>query len=282
MTTRARSLMLQTAVALIAVAGFAGAAPEPKTEICHIPPGNPENFHTISINLNALEAHLAHGDLGGACNSMCAIICDDGDACTIDDTGDCEMAGCPGDVRDPVDCNDGNLCTTDSCDPATGCSSEDVICDAPDLCTVSQCAPDTGECVDSPKVCPEGYICSLDTGECEEETSPDPECAGQTCDTFTTCNAGGNCGTDGVCGSTAEGGGLCVDGSTPCALLVVGCPGGTGDCAFGDICIVDSCCGRPVCVPNSLFCSEPLAGASAEFTSEVTISTESGPTIGSE
>ncbi|NVO02984.1 MAG: carboxypeptidase regulatory-like domain-containing protein [Bacteroidetes bacterium] len=37
--------------------------------ICHIPPGNPGNAHTITINSNALQAHLAHGDYLGSCNS---------------------------------------------------------------------------------------------------------------------------------------------------------------------------------------------------------------------
>lgn len=36
--------------------------------ICHIPPGNPSNAHTITISINALPAHLAHGDYIGACN----------------------------------------------------------------------------------------------------------------------------------------------------------------------------------------------------------------------
>jgi len=35
--------------------------------ICHIPPGNPSNMHTITINTNALAAHLAHGDYIGDC-----------------------------------------------------------------------------------------------------------------------------------------------------------------------------------------------------------------------
>ena len=33
-----------------------------KVVICHIPPGNPENGHSIKISMNALPAHLAHGD----------------------------------------------------------------------------------------------------------------------------------------------------------------------------------------------------------------------------
>ena len=40
---------------------------EEKVLICHIPPGNPENAHTISVSVNAVPAHLAHGDTEGPC-----------------------------------------------------------------------------------------------------------------------------------------------------------------------------------------------------------------------
>ena len=33
-----------------------------KITICHIPPGNPSNCHEITVSLNALQAHLDHGD----------------------------------------------------------------------------------------------------------------------------------------------------------------------------------------------------------------------------
>ena len=33
-----------------------------KITICHIPPGNPDNCHEISVSMNALQAHLDHGD----------------------------------------------------------------------------------------------------------------------------------------------------------------------------------------------------------------------------
>jgi len=39
-----------------------------KVTICHVPPGSPENAHSITINVNALDAHLAHGDTIGDCN----------------------------------------------------------------------------------------------------------------------------------------------------------------------------------------------------------------------
>jgi hypothetical protein len=262
--TTTRSLLFEVMFAVLLLVGTvpnaAVAASPPKVEVCHIPPGNPANFHTITISPSALPAHLAHGDFPGACDKSCAVLCNDGNACTIDDTGDCETKGCPV-VRAPVDCSDGNLCTTDTCDPKSGCINTAVTCNAPDLCTVSACAPDTGQCVDTPFVCPEeDQTCNPATGLCE--AGPDPECEGQTCATFTTCNEGGSCGSNGVCGSTAEGGGLCVDRTTSCGGLT-GCPNGSSDCAPGDICVVDSCCFTPVCVPSSTFCSDPAAGFTA-------------------
>lgn len=236
----------------------AWSAPVPKVEICHIPPDNPENVHTIRISGNALPDHLAHGDLVEACDSNCAILCDDGNACTIDDTMDCEENGCPSD-REPTDCDDQNLCTNDSCDEATGCMNEVVVCDDGDACSTDICNPSDGQCIETPVVCEDGYTCNPDNGICEEDINPDPECAGQTCLNFTTCNEGGSCDQDGVCGSTAEGGGLCINGSTSCGGLVT-CPGGSGDCADGEICFVDSCCGVPVCIPSTQFCSNPLDG----------------------
>ncbi len=38
-----------------------------KVEICHLPPGNPTNTNTLSVSINAIPAHLAHGDYLGSC-----------------------------------------------------------------------------------------------------------------------------------------------------------------------------------------------------------------------
>lgn len=40
-----------------------------KVKICHIPPGNPANRHTIWVSQNAVNAHLAHGDYLGDCDN---------------------------------------------------------------------------------------------------------------------------------------------------------------------------------------------------------------------
>ena len=150
----------------IAVAGGA------KVEVCHVPPEDPDNFHTIKISSNALTPHLAHADLSGACNGLCAAICDDGDACTIDDTADCEQTGCPA-TPEPVNCDDSDMCTVDSCDSVLGCANVPVTCEAPDACHIAACDPlQGGACVNTPISCPEGFTCD-DVEGCIEDV-PDP------------------------------------------------------------------------------------------------------------
>lgn len=60
-------------------AAAAAQAPEDKAEkvtICHMPPGNPENMHTLSVGAPAVRAHLDHGDALGACGDD--VVIDDG------------------------------------------------------------------------------------------------------------------------------------------------------------------------------------------------------------
>ncbi|MCH8344312.1 MAG: hypothetical protein IH983_10020 [Planctomycetes bacterium] len=65
-------------VALITGAAWAGLMADPAyadppggfVEICHLPPGNPANAHTIIVGAPALPAHLAHGDFAGPCNGV--------------------------------------------------------------------------------------------------------------------------------------------------------------------------------------------------------------------
>jgi hypothetical protein len=106
--------------------------------------------------------------------------CDDGNACTADScdpaTGECANV--------PTDCDDGDPCTIDSCDPATGqCGHVPAACDDGDACTTDSCDPATGECGHVPAVCDDGYACTADscdpaTGECVfEDLCP----AGEVC-----------------------------------------------------------------------------------------------------
>jgi len=53
---------------VFAVPMGAMAAPKPKVTICHIPPGNPGNAHTITVGGKAADSHVAnHGDTLGPC-----------------------------------------------------------------------------------------------------------------------------------------------------------------------------------------------------------------------
>src|SRR5262245_30766400 len=43
---------------------------EQKVAICHYPPGNPANAHTLMLPEPAVQAHLRHGDTSGACSEL--------------------------------------------------------------------------------------------------------------------------------------------------------------------------------------------------------------------
>ena len=155
-------------IALLALSAPAWAA---KVKVCHVPPGNPSNFHTITIDDNAVQAHLAHGDLLGSCAAHCDQLCDDGNACTIDacDANEHCLLNHP-----PVNCDDSNLCTIDTCDPASGCSSTPKVCQDTDLCTVNTCDPLTGNCAFPPVACPAGQACNASNGSCETPAAACP------------------------------------------------------------------------------------------------------------
>ncbi|RYZ02787.1 MAG: hypothetical protein EOO73_30460 [Myxococcales bacterium] len=137
-----------------------------------------------------------------------------------------------------VNCDDGNPCTTDSCDAATGCkhvNADGVACSDGDLCTVEdKCAG--GKCAGKEMTCTPiddchlGGTCNTKTGTCDDPRAPDDtECEGGTgrcltgkCDVPTgEGGAGGDSagqGGDGASGSSAEGGsptGEGGDGNAP-------------------------------------------------------------------
>jgi hypothetical protein len=51
-----------SSLALVALLALPAAALAGKQTICHIPPGNPDNAHSITVAQAAVAAHLAHGD----------------------------------------------------------------------------------------------------------------------------------------------------------------------------------------------------------------------------
>ncbi len=79
--------------------------------------------------------------------------CEDGDFCTEGST--CSGGVCGG--GSPVDCNDSNFCTDDSCNPASGCVNVNntLICDDSLFCTVNDTCVD-GTCTGDARDCPNG------------------------------------------------------------------------------------------------------------------------------
>ena len=100
------------------------------------------------------------------------VLCSDGNVCTALDV--CELGQCVG--SNGQNCNDGNSCTGDSCDPAIGCthkSLDGVDCNDGDDCTLQdKCT--SGKCVALAKNnCDDGNGCTEDTcntvGGCKSE-----------------------------------------------------------------------------------------------------------------
>ena len=109
---RQSALVKLAGALLLCTAATVDGASQGKVDICHIPPGNPANAHTINVSVNAVKAHLAHGDSLGAC--------DDGG-------GGGEF--CPGDCWDASlgNCDDG---TTPAPGPWDNCpSTSDGCCE---------------------------------------------------------------------------------------------------------------------------------------------------------
>lgn len=175
-----------------------------------------------------------------------------GDACT--EQGDCVDGECiPG---EPVDCNDNNPCTDDTCDSVLGClnASNDLACDDGNFCTESDtCA--NGVCI--------GLVIDCDDAN---------ECTDDSCEPFSGCHNSNNtadcddanaCTTNDVCA-----GGACVPGvakscddtnlctNETCDPLTE-CVYTQTDCDDGDPCTTDSCDPQTgECVHAPLVCND--------------------------
>ena len=162
--------------------------------------------------------------------------CNDGKGCTTGDA--CDGGLCAG---KPVDCDDKQPCTSDSCNSATGkcvhdgAALQNKPCDDGNLCTQSD-ACKTGVCAGVAPSCPSAGPCATaacngDTGKCEVTAKPD----GGKCDDTKACTVSDAC-TGGLCAGKPK---PCDDGK-PCTQDR--CDTKTGECVFDAAAANDQSC----------------------------------------
>ncbi|MCS6899526.1 MAG: hypothetical protein RMJ98_07420 [Myxococcales bacterium] len=147
--------------------------------------------------------------------------CDDRDKCTESDR--CNASGkC---VGTPKVVDDGNPCTNDSCDPATGNAvytpAPGQSCSDGNACTLGDQCNESGSCTGKPKAVDDGNPCTTDT--CDPVTgnvayTPAPNC--QPCTNNGDCNDNNPCTNDicqaGKCNYTNVAAGTSCSDNNPC------------------------------------------------------------------
>jgi slime mold repeat-containing protein/thrombospondin type 3 repeat protein len=215
------------------------------------------------------------GDTGRCAGRALApgTVCDDGTPCSEGDTCMATPAGlivCQG---SPKNCADGDFCTQDACDPATGqCSHPPVGCDDGNSCTIDACDPATGSCTrtSASGPCSTGNSCSVNDscsgGNCVSggpRVCVNQGCLRGTCLPDHGCNYVPDptlCPPPGECFSYTCENGACRFG-----------PSGNQICHGGNLCVVGMCGGgrcniqinlcddRNPCTDDA--CADPSTGA---------------------
>ena len=206
--------------------------------------------------------------------------CNDGNACTLNDTCSGGICG----AGNGVTCDDGNPCTDDFCDPATGCkyTPNSGPCDDNNSCTEGdQC--EEGACIGQSAIpCNDDNPCTVDTcapGEgCKHTVAPGPCSDGDACTVNDSCADGAcvpgaqqDCNDGNPCTGDSCSEGTCVhdpldlpcDDGNPCTegdLCVEGlCKGpAPTECDDGNLCTTDYCDPSSGCVftINSTPCND--------------------------
>jgi hypothetical protein len=208
---------------------------------------------------------------GGNCDGQA---CDDADLCTTGDT--CVALACMGTA---VDCEDGNVCTNDACDGATGAcvhASDDTAVPASGSCIAAPCQTVASSCAGGVVLCTAATDTSTNDaacpgGKCASGVCLPAECtpgsvicssnATQLCDDLgfwgqaSACGAKFSCAA-GVCqpwvcqpdAATCDGKARTVCDGLGLAFTV------TEDCAASSEVCDKGACVTPVCTPGAVDC----------------------------
>lgn len=169
-----------------------------------------------------------------------AVTCTDDSACTEKD--DCVEGTCLGEA---LGCDDGESCTTDACDPKTGCTHTptEAACSDGDACTEDDtCA--SGTCKSGQKAnCDDGNACTIDlckpAAGCVHLPTQSPCCTGQT----SICDDGNPCTTD-----------LCDPKTSGCSKKF-----NTAICNDSDACTTKDTCAAGKCAGKVSSCDDKNA-----------------------
>lgn len=177
-------------------------------------------------------------------------VCTDNSVCTTGDA--CKGGLCIGKA---IVCDDAELCTKDSCDPATGCTvtnldglacDDENLCTVGDACAVGKCVSGKGKECKSAEFCIESK-CNILDGKCKLTA----KAAGVPCTDGTACTEKDVC-ADGSC----VGQGVNCDDKNPCTQdscdLATGCGHSDSNqpCDDGNKCTVGDLCNASACVPG--------------------------------
>ena len=174
--------------------------------------------------------------------------CDDGNVCTVGDH--CEGGLCV--PSKALDCDDADVCSNDSCAPATGCLHEfnTAPCSDGDLCTVNDSCL-AGACLGGKSLsCDDGNQCTSDS--CNQLVGCVYTDNAGACDDLDPCTEEDAC-SGGVCVGTAPKD--CDDGN-PCTddvcTPMAGCSHNNNQnpCNDNNICTVNDQCAKGQCVPG--------------------------------
>lgn len=152
--------------------------------------GVSDDIANTSANADTVDGAHSRSGRASPCNSGC----DDGNLCTTDvcePWGICEHFS--------LQCFDGNVCTHDDCQPNAGCTHKLYSCDDGDLCTSDTCLPSAG-CQYTKTGCSDNNACTLDVcahNACQSTAVAD----GGVCASAGGVCMGGECVTDG-CGAS--------------------------------------------------------------------------------
>jgi len=139
---------------------------------------------------------------------------------------DCSIHTCD---RDPTICEDGDPCTKNECDPATGCKAPTPLCASTETCDFGTCVP---SCRNTAS-CPDGNACR--DGICEDGCVLDDECNdGDPC-TNDRCNASFDCEHTDKAIEDCAGDEICVRGRCVKQCL------GSVSCQDGELCREHGC-----------------------------------------